>query len=192
LTKRYHKVEAKREAALGDALKAAAAEFEREAQRLRDSATLAYSAASRHDRDAFLPTIIASITEQIFSFGKTRDEALAHAVFVYSHRYDYETEAEAQRALTSHFGHHYDQHLKANKETRQFIRNREIVRLAHTNTNAEISAAMARRGIKLHPKSISRIVQANLKRGRPRPGHALISPPAEQMAKIEDQRGGEQ
>ena len=161
MTKRYHEVVARREASLASALEMAAQDLERSAARLRQKAALAASNASHHEKHAQLPGIMRQIERDIVA-GKSEDEAIERAVDGwYFINFKEPKNARGREVLAMHFRAHFRDYIANSAEVRRFHRNRIILQLARTQSNAEIAARF-----RLHPGTVSRIVQNALRGSR--------------------------
>lgn len=161
MTTKFHQVEARRNASLASALEMAAKDLEASAARLRRKAELAAHSASRHEEWAELPAIMREIERDIVA-GKSEDEAIERAVDGwYFVNFKEPKNAREREVKAMHFRVHFRDHMARSTEVRRFHRNRIILQLARTHSNAEIGARFG-----LHPGSVSRIVQEALRRAR--------------------------
>jgi hypothetical protein len=181
LTKRYELVEARREAAIAAALDVAAKELEQFVRRLHRDRDTALHMEARHREMADLPDQLRRI-EQAIQRGLSQANAIAEAA---SDCIDGNKDARGLEMQVLFLTAHFERHIATDKEAWKFHRDREIVRLARTNTNAEIAPRFG-----LHPKSVSRIVQQWLREGRQRPAPAVASPDSPDAAMLRDQSEG--
>jgi hypothetical protein len=176
-------VEARREAAMAAALDTAARELEQFVRRLHRDRDIALHMEARHREKADLPDQMRRI-ERAMQRGLSKADAIAEVANDHTETTNEAPTARDFELQIMFFTAQFERHVTTDREAWKFHRDREIVRLAHTNSNAEVG-----RRFGLHPKSVSRILQAWLRESRPQPAPAVASPGVPNAAMIESSKG---